>query len=214
MYTYINPAVPKDLEATAAILNNDGIIAYPSDVNWAFGCDAASPKALDRIRALKPHHPKDQPFSLVCSDISMASAVATVDNTAYGYLKRALPGPYTVILERNRTLPKQIKDKRKVVGVRVPDSPLIHSIVHFFGRPIATTSIPSVAMSPGESHVCRFGFQVVEYFGHALDLVIDLGDEVLGEETTIIDLSDGAPRLIRQGVGSPVVFGIDGGGQR
>jgi len=209
IYTYVNPTSDRDLEKTCAVLENGGIIAYPTDVNWAFGCDAANGKAIDRIRQLKPTHPKEQPFSLICDSMSMASTVGNIEHTAFRVLRKAWPGPYTIILSRTRNLPRQIKDRRMVVGVRVPDSPLILAIVKQFGRPLATTSVPMVsAFTQDESNpeLPRFGYQVQEVFGHALDLVLDLGDEVPALETTIIDFSSGIPEIVREGAGDSSIF--------
>jgi len=212
IYTYQNPLVQKDVELVAAVLEAGGVIAYPTDVNWAFGCDSASTKAIDKIRMLKPTHPKEQPFSLICESISMASEYGNIEHTAYRILRRALPGPYTVLLERNRSLPRQIKDKRKVVGIRIPDSQLVQGIVRQLGRPLASTSIPEVSAfsAQGSKEVPRFGYQVFEAFGHSslLDLLMDLGEESIGAETTIVDLVDGAPVIVRVGAGDPALFQV------
>jgi tRNA threonylcarbamoyl adenosine modification protein (Sua5/YciO/YrdC/YwlC family) len=207
VYTYINPTSERDLDAACKVLEDNGVIAYPTDVNWAFACDAANVKALDRIRLLKPMHPKERPFSLVCWSISMASEVVNIDNAAYRYLKRALPGPYTVILERFRSLPRQIKDKRRTVGLRIPDSPLILELVKKYGKPLATTSVPPVRGIEGEE-APKFGYQVFEVFGHGIDLVLDLGDEVPGGESTIVDMTAGEPVLVRLGLGDPKIFDL------
>ncbi len=203
LYTYIDPPSERDLGRAVRILAAGGVIAYPTDVNWAFGCDAADVRALDRIKMLKPGHPKEQPFSLICSSISMATQVANIDHSAYRFLKKAWPGPYTVLLTRSRSLPRQIKDKRPIVGVRIPDSPLVLALVDYYGKPLATTSVPVV-----HGEVLRAGYQVAEQFGHGLDLVLDLGQEMVGAESTIIDLSSGAPLLVRLGDGDPVLFGL------
>ncbi len=204
LYTYINPVSERDMKKALGFLENDGIIAYPLGSNWAFGCDAASPKALDKIRRLKPSHPKDQPFSLICADISMASSVGNIEHYHYRVLKKAWPGPFTVLLTRHKSLPRQIKDKRPVVGIKVPDSPLVVELVTRLGRPMATTSVPNGS----DQEPLRMGYQVMEEFGHGLDLIMDLGDELPGLESTVIDFSEGEPQLIRLGVGDPQVFGV------
>lgn len=203
LYTYINPTSEKDLDRVCRLLERDGVIAYPMDHNWAFGCDASSVKALDRIRRLKPTHPKDRPFSLICSDISMAANVATIGNNQYRVLKKCWPGPYTVILKRARNLVRQIKDKRQVVGVRIPESPLIRDLVTRLGRPLATTSVPELA----DGEIPKFGYQIIEEFGHGIDLLMDLGDELPGLESTVIDFSEDEPVVVRPGVGDPEQFG-------
>lgn len=203
LYTYVNPVSERDMKKALTILEADGVIAYPTDTNWAFGCDSSSTKALDRIRRLKPTHPKDQPFSLICSDISMAAHVGNIDNHQYRVLKRCWPGPYTVILKRHRSLPRQIKDKRPVVGVRIPESPLVLALVERLGKPLATTSVPP--MSDGT--LAKMGYQVFEEFGHGIDLLLDLGEELSALESTVVDFSEDEPVVVRVGVGDPQIFG-------
>lgn len=205
LYTFINPTSERDLSRACRVLESDGVLAYPMDLNWALGCDARSVKALDRIRRLKPSHPKDRPFSLICSDIAMAAEVVNIDNAQYRVLKKVWPGPYTVILKRQRTLARQIKDKRPVVGVRIPESPLIRDLVSRLGRPMATTSLPALQDGQG----AKLGYQVMEEFGHGIDLLLDLGEELLGLESTVIDFADGEAILVRLGVGDPLPFGIE-----
>ncbi|MBC7530500.1 MAG: threonylcarbamoyl-AMP synthase [Oligoflexus sp.] len=203
LYTYINPVSERDMKKALAVLENDGILAYPLDSNWAFGCDASSSKALDRIKRLKPSHPRDQPFSLICADISMASTVGNIDNNQYRLLKKAWPGPYTIILTRHKSLPRQIKDKRPVVGIKVPESLLVRELVTRFGKPIATTSIPLTS----EGNAVKMGYEVMEEFGHGIDLLLDLGDELPALDSTIVDFTEGEAEVIRVGVGDPKIFG-------
>ena len=207
VYTYDDPPSERDMVRTLKVLENDGVIAYPTDVNWAIGCDCVSSKALDRIHALKPMHPKDRPFSLICSSISMAAEYAAIDGMAYRLLKKAWPGAYTILLTANKNFPRQLKDKRRVVGIRIPDCRLTLAIVEKLGRPLATTSVPPL---PGSEfgELPHFGYQVHEAFGHALDLVLDLGDERPGQESTIVDLTSGAPEIMRRGIGDPALFEI------
>lgn len=207
LYTYVNPVHEKHMDTIRGVLENGGVIAYPTDVNWAIGCDASNARAVERIHRLKPTHPKDRPFSLICADISMASEIVQIDTETYRHLRRALPGPYTVLLTASRTLPRQIHDKRRVVGLRVPDHELLLEIVRRFGKPLATTSVPAVPRL-GEDGVesPAFGWQVMEHFGHGLDIVVDLGDEVPHGESTIVDMTQPVPLLVRRGMGDPDVF--------
>lgn len=203
LFTFVNPTAERHLTKACRVLEADGVIAYPMDVNWAFGCDASSSKALDRIRRLKPTHPKDQPFSLICADISMAASVGNIDNQHYRVLKKCWPGPYTIILKRHRSLPRQIKDKRPVVGVRIPSSPLIRDLVTMFGKPIATTSVPLL----NDGSVAKMGYQIMEDFGHGIDLLLDLGEELPGLDSTVVDFSEDEPVVVRVGYGDPEIFG-------
>lgn len=205
LYTYVNPVRVKDIEAIGRVLGNDGVIALPLDVGWSFICDAASSKALERIYRLKPAHPKDRPFSLICDSISMASQIATIDNVVYPWLKKALPGPYTVLLERHISLPKIINDKRREVGLRIPKCELVYEIVKAYGKPLAGSTVPPPS---GDLILPGFGWEVLEAYGHGLDMVVDRGEESLRQETTIIDLTQGVPQLVRLGAGSPTAFGL------
>ena len=213
LYTWINPVRESHIEQIRSVLDDAGVIAMPMDVAWAFLCDASSSKALDRIHRLKPEHPKDRPYSLVCSSISMAAHICNIDDQVYRWLKKSMPGPYTVILERHPTLARQIKDKRREVGLRIPDETLVRAVIDALGRPLAASTLPFLetgleaeeGFGPGHP---KFGSQVMDSWGHALDLVIDLGEESSRQETTIIDLTSGAPRLIREGAGDPAAFGL------
>jgi len=204
LYTYDNPPSERDLARICHVLADGGVIAYPTDHNWAFGCDAADVRAIDRIRMLKPAHPKDRPFALLCADISMAAQVGHIDSDAYSLLKKAWPGPYTVLITAHKTLARQIKDKRKTVGIRVPNTPLVLAIVARYGKPLASTSVPVLR---GGS-LAKHGYEVFEEFGHGLDLVVDLGAELDGQESTMVDLTDGTPRLVRLGIGDPKLFDL------
>lgn len=212
LYTYDDPPAERDLTKLVAALENGGVIAYPTDVNWAFGCDCASSKALDRIHLLKPSHPKDRPFALICSSISMAAEYTVIDNAAYRMLKKAWPGPFTVLLQASKNFPRQLKDKRRVVGIRIPAAPLLLALVERLGRPLATTSLPPLS-GPTEADeipvVAKFGYEVFETFGHGIDYVADLGHELPGTETTIVDLVDGTPVLVRRGAGDPTPFDLE-----
>ena len=203
IYTFDDPPSERDLDRANYLLDHDGIIAYTADENWQFGCDASSQKALDRIRLLRPNSGKEKPFSLICADISGAADIGNIDHVAYRVLKKVWPGPYTVLLESNRTLPRQIKDKRRVVGVRIPNSAMVTTLVGRRGKPIATASAPPLPKDQGPA---TFGYQIEEYFGHGLDLILDLGREVTGTESTIVDLTSGAPEIIRQGAGPVDIF--------
>jgi tRNA threonylcarbamoyl adenosine modification protein (Sua5/YciO/YrdC/YwlC family) len=198
IYTYTQPTSEKDLRAAIRILENDGIIAYPTDVNWAFGCSPFSKKALERIIALKPLHPKQQPFTLLCNSVSMIAQFAEVSNNDFRVLKRLFPGPFTVLLNRGQTFPKQLKDKRTHVGVRIPDSHLLLDLITMMGQPLATSSVPS---RPNGGEALSYGYEVDQVYGHALDLILDLGSPSPYLETTVLDLSRGGVDIVREGAG-------------
>jgi len=196
IYTYEDPVSEKDLRQVVNCLQNDGIIAYPTDVNWAFGALATSKKGLVRLLQMKPNHPKERPLALVFHSISHISQYAQVDNRVYRTLKKILPGPYTIILPRAKSLPKQLDDKRKLIGIRLPKRELVIELVQRLGVPLATTSLPQT-----EDSSQIFGYEVDDKYGHALDLVVDLGIGLNQLETTILNLSDDSTEVIRQGIG-------------
>ncbi len=196
IFTYADPVPERHLTEICQVLEKGGVVAYPTDVNWALGCDASSTRAVGKMRRIKRVHPKSQPFSLICAGMSMASKVANIDNRAYKVLKKLLPGAYTVILKSNRSLARQIKDKRLNVGIRIPRCAVLSAITARLDRPLATTSM----LTDGDQEL-RFGYEIQEKYGHALDLVIDLGTEISPAETTIIDLTTEIPLVVRKGVG-------------
>jgi tRNA threonylcarbamoyl adenosine modification protein (Sua5/YciO/YrdC/YwlC family) len=195
LYTYENPCSERDLNRIVRLLQDDGVIAYPTDLNWGFGCLATSARGIDRLRRLKPG--KTLPFSLIFDSISRASQYTTIEHVAYRVLKKSLPGPYTLILPRHRQLPRQLDDKRRTVGIRIPERPLLLELVSRLEVPLLTTSVPEEA----DGRRLLLGYEVFERYGHALDMVLDLGAELPGGETTIIDLTEGEVRVIREGAG-------------
>lgn len=205
LYTYINPPAEKHLERACQILAADGVLCVPAGTSWAFACDAASVKALDQIRLLNPSHPKDRPFSLACSTVSMAAEYGQIDHRLYRLIRKVWPGPFTILLNRNRSLVRQLKDKRPVVGIRIPESPLLLALIEKFGRPLAVTSLPHRK----DDQPYRAGYEVFESYGHGIDLLLDLGDELTGQDSTVVDCSGDEPVLIRRGAGDPALFGLE-----
>ncbi len=200
IYTYENPSPSNHLERACQVLKDDGLIAVMTDVHWAIVCDYESIKAL---RRLKPEKKTDQHFSVLCSSLSMVASIAQIDSYAYRVLRKSLPGPYTFLLPRIHALPKQMRDKRKTVGIRVPARPFLLDLIEMYGSPLATTSMPG---KPGSEEgdpqgVLKFGYEVEMHFGHELDLILDLGGESEGLQTTVVDFSEGAPVILRVGAG-------------
>ena len=197
LYTFIDPPNPKHLERIAWVLEMDGVLAVPAGTSWMLCCKPNSKKAIQKIRQLKPLRDKDKPFSVVCHSISQASEVAAINGQAFRLLNRICPGPFTVLLRSNRLLPKLLKNKRQVVGIRIPDEPLILEIVKHMGQPLLATSVPTG--TDGES--LNMGFAIHEVHGHGIDLVVDLGEELTGQSTTILDMTTGDVEIIRHGAG-------------
>mgnify|MGYP000458654669 CR=1 FL=1 len=199
IYTFINPCSAKDLHRAKSIIEDGGVICYPTDVNWAFAADPRKAGAIDRILRLKPGHPKELPFSMVCSSIAMAAQYAQIEAFSYRLLKKILPGPFTVILPRNHAYPRALRDKRKAVGIRIPNSPLILELVELLGQPLATSSVPG--FNPKDHSLIEYGYQVEEFFGFGVDLILDLGHPLPYQETTILDMTEGYVKMVRAGAG-------------
>ena len=207
LYTQTVNTSDSDIERIVEVLENRGIIAYETDINWAFACDSKSANAVERLLDLKPNHPKKTPFTFIFQDIAQISHYALVEIDHYRCLKKIFPGPYTIILQRGRDFPRHVDDKRKNVGVRIMDQSLIKRVIEKLGRPLISTSVPGILEQCIDSseeieHGMHFGYQVAEKFGNYLDLVVDTGAELLNLETTVIDYTESVPVLLRQGVGS------------
>lgn len=197
LYTYVDPPNARHLDEIVDVLDGGGIIALPTGTSWAFAGLATSKKADKAIRRLKPGHPDNRPFALMCHDISMATSMTRIDGAAYRLLRRLWPGPYTVLLNANHQLPKVLKTKRAVVGVRIPQDPLATAILEYLGSPLMVSTVPRL-----DGVLPTMGFEVQERFGHGLDLVVDLGDPLPGVETTVLDLTSGDIEIVREGAGS------------
>ncbi len=197
LYTHINPPNERHLKRVAAVLDAGGVVALPAGTTWMFCCDAASKKGVAQIRLLKPMHPKEKPFSLICASISMASQMARIDNHAYRSLSRICPGHFTILFKSTKFVPKLLGHKRATVGIRIPDEPLTLALVELYGKPLIATSIPA----GDDGLAMTMGYAIQEIYGHGLDMVLDLGEELIGQETTILDFTSGEAEVVRQGAG-------------
>jgi tRNA threonylcarbamoyl adenosine modification protein (Sua5/YciO/YrdC/YwlC family) len=191
----INPDNPQKrlIDKVCEVLENGGVIVYPTDSFYGIGCDINNKRAIQRVYRLK-NRPLKQPFSFVCDSLKEISRYAQVSNYAYKTMNRLLPGPYTFILEGTRQVPKMMLTKRKTVGIRVPDNNICLAIVRTFGRPIISTS---AGYDDPES--------IVEAYGPNLDLIVDGG--VLSQSpSSVVSLIDDVPEIIREGKGDVSVF--------
>ncbi len=196
MLLEINPQNPqlRKIEQAVRILNQGGVIAYPTDTIYGIGCDIMNKRAIERVYQIK-RWPKHKPFSFLCSDLKNISHYAKVSNYAYKTMKRLLPGPYTFILEGSKQVPKMMLTKRKTAGIRVPDNAICLALVESLGNPILTTS----AASP-EGDMFNEPWLIEEHFGNQLDLIID-GGPVPGAPSSVISLIDDTPDILRVGSG-------------
>jgi tRNA threonylcarbamoyl adenosine modification protein (Sua5/YciO/YrdC/YwlC family) len=190
MLLAINPDNPQKrlINKVVEILDQGGLIIYPTDTFYGIGCDLFNKRAITRVYQLKKR-PLTKPFSFVCSDLKDISLYAKVHNDAYRIMKRSLPGPYTFILEGTRLVPKLMLASRKTVGIRVPNNKICLDIVTGLDRPIISTSV--ALAEPADIH---------DTYGSLVDMVID-GGVISYEPSTVISLVDDNPEVIREGKG-------------
>jgi len=189
---------PKEIDKVVKVLQNGGLLIYPTDTVYGLGCDITNTKALERIAKIKGVKLEKANFSFICNDLShLSDYVKQIDTSTYKLLKRALPGPYTFVLPGSKSLPNVFK-KKKTVGIRVPNNAIALEIVKALGNPIVSTSIHD------EDDVIEYTTDpelIFEKWQHKVDLVIDggYGDN---EASTVIDLTDSEPLVLREGKGS------------
>lgn len=189
---------PEVLQHIVDILNDGGIIIYPTDTMYAMGCHALKERPIERICKLKNIDPRKNNLSIICYDLSNISEYARVSNATFKLMKRNLPGPFTFVLNADSRLPKIFRN-RKEVGIRVPDNNIIREICHLLDAPILTTTLP---LRPGEDIEYVTDPELIdEKFGEEVDLVIDGGIGGI-EPSTVINCCEDVPEIIRQGKGT------------
>lgn len=188
---------PNDLKKIVDILNDGGLIIYPTDTVYAIGCHGLKERAIERICQIKNIDPRKNNLSIICSHLSMISEYAKVDNETFKLLKRNLPGPFTFILNTSNRLPRIFKN-RKEVGVRIPSNSIIHEIATLLEAPLMTTSLPR--NDDDDIEYKTTPELIDEKFGAMVDVVIDAG---IGgtESSTIVDCTHEEPEIVRQGKG-------------
>jgi tRNA threonylcarbamoyl adenosine modification protein (Sua5/YciO/YrdC/YwlC family) len=181
------------INRVSEVLDNGGLIAYPTDTFYGIGCDLYNKRGIQLIYRLK-NRSLSKPFSFVCDGLKEISRYAQVSNYAYKTMRRLLPGPYTFILEGTRLVPKIMLTKRKTVGIRVPDHRTCLDIVRTLGRPIISTS---AGYEDPQS--------IKEAYGAYLDIVID-GGMLYQSPSSVVSLIDDRPEVIREGKGDVSSF--------
>lgn len=183
------------------VLQNGGVIAYPTDTVYGFGCSLYNKKAIERIYQIKRSE-KNRPFSFICADLKDISLYSKVSNYGYKTMKRLLPGPYTFILEGTKLVPKiMLTPKRKTAGIRVPNHPIALALVQELGHPIISTS----ATLPG-GEILYDPADIDQKVGKLLDLIVD-GGILVSEPSSVIDLTEDVPKIVRQGKGDVSTLG-------
>jgi tRNA threonylcarbamoyl adenosine modification protein (Sua5/YciO/YrdC/YwlC family) len=197
-YFQIHPQNPQGrlIQQAAEILRHGGVIAYPTDSCYALGCHIGDKAALERIRRIRCVEARHN-FTLVCRDLSEIATYAKVDNTAYRLLRALTPGPYTFILQATREVPKRLQHaKRRTIGIRVPDHPIVHALLDELNQPIMSATLTL----PGDDLPLTEAEDIRERLEHQLDLVIDGGHCGL-QPTTVIEMVEEVPHVIRVGQG-------------
>jgi len=180
----------------ADIIRKGGLVVYPTDSAYALGCHIGDKDALERIRTLRKLD-KNHNFTLMCRDLSELATYARVDNQAFRLIKNHTPGAYTFILEATADVPRRLMHpKRKTIGLRVPDNAIALALLEELGEPLMTSSL----LLPGEEFLMTDPYDIRVSLEHFVELVIDGGYCGL-EPTTVIDLTESTPQLIRQGKG-------------
>lgn len=188
----------KDILTVVDVLRNGGVIVYPTDTIYGIGCDITQPKAVERVARLKNMKPEKADFSFICHDLSHISDFSKpISNPVFKLMKKNLPGPFTFIIQANSQVPKMFKNRKKSVGVRVPDNNIIREIVRELGNPVMSTSVRD------EDEILEYTTDpelIEEKFGDLIDLVIDggYGDNI---PSTVVDCTGDVPQITRQGKG-------------
>lgn len=194
---------PRLIRQAANIVRSGGLVAFPTDSAYAIGGHIGDAPLLDRIRHLRDvderHH-----FTLLCRDLSEIATFARVDNAQYRLLKAVTPGPYTFILEATRELPRRLlHPRRKTIGIRVPEHPVVAALLAELGEPMLSSTL----LLPGEETPPTDILEIRERLEKKVELIIEAGP-CRPEATTVIDLTGGAPELLRAGRGRLEPFGL------
>lgn len=186
----------KEIDKVVKVLQDGGLVIYPTDTVYAIGCDALNVRAVEKICKMKGINPAKSNLSIICYDLSNISEYAKVDTSTFKLMKKNLPGAFTFLLNTTSSLPKIYKDK-KTVGIRIPDNNIIREIVRILGNPVLTTSVKN------DDEIIEYSTDpelIEERYEKIVDLIVDGGYGGL-DASTIVDCTDGEPAITRQGKG-------------
>ena len=199
-YFQIHPQTPQErlIRRAAEVIRQGGLIVYPSDSSYAFGCQIDNKDALERICRIRQLG-QEHRFALVCRDLSQIASFARIGNEAFRLIKSLTPGPYTFILKATKEVPRRLQHpKRKTIGIRIPDSPVAQALVKELDEPLFSSTL----ILPGEDEAMSDPYEIRERLEKEVDLIID-ADIVPYEPTTIIGFTEDTPEIIRQGKAFP-----------
>ncbi|PKP53247.1 MAG: threonylcarbamoyl-AMP synthase [Bacteroidetes bacterium HGW-Bacteroidetes-1] len=195
---YADNQSPRQIKMIVDCLNDGGLIIFPTDTVYGLGCSIHQSKAVDRIAQIKGIKKENANFSFIFNNLSLLSEFTKpIDNDVYKMMKRNLPGPFTFILGANSNIPKLFQSKKKTIGIRIPDDPIITLIVSELGHPVMTTSILD------DDKILEYTTDpeiIYEKFRDKVDIVIDAGFGG-NQPSTIVDCTGNEPVILRQGKG-------------
>lgn len=202
-FIQIHPLNPQPRLIAQAVeqLSAGAVIVYPTDSSYALGCRLGDKTAAERIRHIRQTD-RQHNFTLVCRDLSEIATYAKVDNSRYRLLKAATPGPFTFILQATHEVPRRLQHpRRKTIGIRIPDTAIVRALLAALGEPIMSCTLTL----PGDDWPLADPQEIEERLRNDVDLIID-GGSCQQEPTTVLDLTEDAPQLIRQGLGDAGPF--------
>lgn len=200
MLVKIHPSTPdkRKIKLVADCLREGGVIIYPTDTVYGIACDMNNLKALERVARIKGVKREMANFSLICYNLShLADFCRPMETSTFKIMKKALPGPFTFILNANSNVPKIFKSKKRTIGIRVPDNKIAREIVQELGNPIISTSLKE---NHGADEYLTEPERIHEKYGNLVDMVVD-GGFGYNEASTIIDCTNSKPEIVRQGIG-------------
>ncbi|MBN1173852.1 MAG: threonylcarbamoyl-AMP synthase [Micromonosporaceae bacterium] len=198
-----NPQV-RSIRQVADLVREGGLIAYPTDSCFALGCRMGNRTGLERIREIR-HLDDRHHFTLVCRDFAQLGQFVQVSNSMFRLVKASTPGSYTFILPATREVPRRLlHPKKRTVGVRIPEHAVVQALLAELGEPLVSTTL----LLPGQEDPLTQGWEIVDRLDHQIDAVIDSGS-CGTEPTTVVDLSQDEPEVLRRGAGDPARFEVE-----
>ena len=202
-FFYVHPETPQSrlMKQAVHIIKQGGVVIYPTDSGYALGCQLGDKNALERILQIR-HISDEHHFSILCKDLSELSVYAKVENTAFRLIKNNTPGAYTFILRGTKEVPKRLlNEKKKTVGLRIPDHKIALALLAELGEPLMSSSL----ILPGREFAESDPEEMRDQLERQVDLILH-GGVLAGNPTTVIDLSDDNPVVVREGAGTVQPF--------